>query len=57
MADATDSDPQKIDHESDAPPGAEDDVPGQPKSEAQIDKELKDSFPTSDPPSSWAGAD
>jgi hypothetical protein len=27
----------------------------QPKTEAQIDKELADSFPTSDPPSSWAG--
>lgn len=29
----------------------------QPKTEAQIDKELADSFPSSDPPSSWAGAD
>lgn len=25
--------------------------------EAALDKELKDSFPTSDPPSNWAGGD
>jgi hypothetical protein len=25
--------------------------------EATLDKELKDTFPTSDPPSSWAGGD
>ena len=26
-----------------------------PRTDAQIDKELADSFPTSHPPSSWAG--
>jgi hypothetical protein len=31
--------------------------PDEPESEAELDKELADSFPNSDPPSSWAGAD
>jgi hypothetical protein len=58
MATPSSSDPSSDEYQSKPPqPANSESTPDQSKTEAELDKELADSFPTSDPPSSWAGVD
>jgi hypothetical protein len=58
MVTPSSSNPSSDNYQSKPPqPARSESTPDQPKTEAELDKELADSFPTSDPLSSWAGAD